>query len=347
MTGLSLEAISSYVRDLSSSCSALLLVEDLLFAGSHDGLLVSWDASSGVERWRVSISGPISDISVDSGGVYVAASDSLHAVDLENGSLLWSKKLEGASDYVLAADGNVWATSSVYELEVADFIESTIWRLDKLGNELERWVIAERAWHISSDGSGGIVLGLGRPRCGSLRVRPEAPVEHNALPTNSPVTCGSGENRELIFGHADGSLNSLEESVLEAGSLVTSIASSPNGWISGHEDGSISMKTGSENLPGSVDAVEIVETNGWASSFDGVNVWIMIIGEVSNKISHDSRLRQMDSSSNRIVLGDDQGRVYFVESEVMQRRINSHQEEPEEYSEKSDLRARLRMLRNR
>ena len=160
MTGLSLEAISSYVRDLSSSCSALLLVEDLLFAGSHDGLLVSWNASSGVERWRVSISGPISDISVDSGGVYVAASDSLHAVDLENGSLLWSKKLEGASDYVLAADGNVWATSSVYELEVADFIESTIWRLDKLGNELERWVIAERAWHISSDGSGGIVLGL-------------------------------------------------------------------------------------------------------------------------------------------------------------------------------------------
>ena len=82
MTGLSLEAISSYVRDLSSSCSALLLVEDLLFAGSHDGLLVSWDASSGVERWRVSISGPISDISVDSGGVYVTASDSLHAVDI-------------------------------------------------------------------------------------------------------------------------------------------------------------------------------------------------------------------------------------------------------------------------
>ena len=126
MTELSLEAISSYVRDLSSPCSALLLVEDLLFAGSHDGLLVSWEASSGVERWRVSISGPISDISVDSGSVYVAASDSLHAVDIANGSLLWNIKLEGASDYVLAADGNIWATSSVYELEVADFIESTL-----------------------------------------------------------------------------------------------------------------------------------------------------------------------------------------------------------------------------
>lgn len=347
MEGLSLEAISSYVRDLTSSCSALLLVDDLLFAGSHDGLLVSWNASSGVEHWRVSINGPISDISVDSDSVYVAASDSLHAIELENGSLLWSKKLEGASDYVLAADGIVWVTSSVYELEVADFIESTIWRFDKLGNELERWVIAERSWHISSDGSGGIVLGLGRPRCGYLRVRPNAPVEHNSLPTNSPVTCGCGENRELVFGHADGSLSSLNESLLEIGSLVTSIASNQNGWISGHDDGSIAMKNGLEYLPGSVDAVEIVENNGWASSFDGVNVWIVIIGNVSNKISHDSRLRQMDSSFNRIVLGDDQGRVYFVESEVMQRRINLHLEEPDEYPEKSDFRARLRMLRNR
>ena len=347
MPGLSLEAISSYVRDLSSACSALLLADDLLFAGSHDGLLVSWDASTGVERWRVSITGPISDISLDSGSVYVAASDSIHAVELENGELLWSKQLEGASDYVLAADGNVWATSSVYELEVADFVESTIWRLDNSGNEIERWVMAERAWHISSDGSGGIILGLGRPRCGYLRVRPEAPFEHNALPTNSPVTCGSGESKDLIFGHADGSLGSLDESVLETGSLITSIASSTNGWISGHEDGSISMKAVSEQLPGSIDAVGIVDSNGWASSFDGVKVLIMIIGEESNNISHDSRIRKMDSSSNRIVLGDDLGRVYFVESEVLQRRRNSHQEEPEEYSEKSDLRARLRMLRNR
>ena len=50
MTGLSLEAISSYVRDLSSACSAVRLIEDSLFAGSHDGLLVSWDASEGVEN---------------------------------------------------------------------------------------------------------------------------------------------------------------------------------------------------------------------------------------------------------------------------------------------------------
>ena len=73
----------------------------------------------------------------------------------------------------------------------------------------------------------------------------------------------------------------------------------------------------------------------------------MILGEESKTISHDSRVRQMDSSSSGIVLGDDQGRVYFVESEIMQRRINSQLEEPENDSKNSDLRARLRMLRNR
>ena len=46
-----------------------------------------------------------------------------------------------------------------------------------------------------------------------------------------------------------------------------------------------------------------------------MKVLIMIIGEESNNMSHDSRIRKMDSSSMRIVLGDDLGRVYFVESD--------------------------------
>ena len=347
MTGLSLEAISSYVRDLSSACSVVRLNGDSLFAGSHDGLLICWEASSGSECWRVSITGPISDISLDAGILYVTSSDSLHAIDEAEGSLLWSKQLEGASDYVLADDENVWATSSVYELEVADFIEATVWRFDTSGNEIERWVIAERPWHLASDGYGGVVLGLGRPRCGYLRVQPEGDTEHIPLSTNSPVTCGSGNGAELIFGHADGNIGGLENSINEGNSLVNSIASGPNGWISGHDDGSISMKTVSEILPGSIDAVGIVEAAGWASSFDGKNVCVMILGEESITITHDSRLRQMDYSTSSIVLGDDRGRIFVVESEVMQRRIDSQQEEPGEETKNSELRARLRMLRNR
>ena len=347
MTGLSIESISSYVRDLSSSCSTVRIFGNSLLAGSHDGLLVSWDTSSGIEKWRASIAGPISDISLDSDIIYVTASDSLHAIDHEKGSILWRKQLEGASDYVFAVDGIVWATSSVYELEVADFIEATIWRFDRLGNELGRWGIAERPWHIASDGSDGILLGLGRPRCGYVRISSKLGIEHIQLSSNSPVTCGSGNDTELIFGHADGSVSALKDSILEAKSLVTSIALGAHGWISGHEDGSISMKAKSEILPGSIDSVEIDETIGWASSFDGLNVQIMIIGEESNTISHDSRVRQMDSSTSGIVLGDDQGRVYFVESGVMQRRLDSQLKESEYDSKSSELRARLRMLRNR
>ena len=100
---------------------------------------------------------------------------------------------------------------------------------------------------------------MGRPRCGYLRVRPKLGLEHIQLPSNSPITCGSVNDTELIFGHADGSVSSFEDSILEEGSLVTSIALGPYGWISGHEDGSISMKNKSSYLPGSIDSVEIVE----------------------------------------------------------------------------------------
>ena len=68
------------------------MIENSLYAGSQDGLLVCWDASSGAERWRVSITGPISDISLDTRALYVTASDSLYAIDASDGSLLWSKQ---------------------------------------------------------------------------------------------------------------------------------------------------------------------------------------------------------------------------------------------------------------
>ena len=349
MSGLSLEGIASYVRDLSSACSVVKMIENSLYAGSQDGLLVCWDASSGAERWRVSITGPISDISLDTRALYVTASDSLYAIDESDGSLLWSKQLEGASDYVVSSDGNVWATSSVYELEVADFIEATVWRFDASGNELERWVMAERPWHLASDGSGGVVLGLGRPRCGYLRVQPEKESKHVQLATDSPVTCGSGQGADLLFGHADGTVSRMESAMIEneLDSLVTAVASGAAVWISGHDDGSISMRETSQSLSGAIDSVAIVESIGWASAWDGMKVELMIVSEKTMTISHDARLRQMDSSESCLALGDDQGRVFMIEPEVMQRRIVAQEQAPTDDAKNSEIRARLRMFRNR
>jgi outer membrane protein assembly factor BamB len=120
MVERSLEGVASFVRDLGSACSAVQLVGDMLLAGSHDGLLLCLDAASGGERWRLQVDGPVSDLALDGERIYATASASLHAVDAAGGELLWSRELEGASDYVQAWDVVVWATSSVYELEVAD-----------------------------------------------------------------------------------------------------------------------------------------------------------------------------------------------------------------------------------
>ena len=349
MSELSLEAISSYVRDLSSACSAVILTEDFLVAGSHDGLLICWEAAEGIERWRVSIDGPISDIYFDSDKLYVTASASLYAIDNQGGSIVWSNKLEGASDYVIVVDGSVWATSSIYELEVADFIESSIWRFDYSGNELDRWVISERPWHLASDGDGGILLGLGRPRCGYLRVRPGVDLQHIPLSIESPITCGAGDIENILFGHSNGGVSSILSKISEHEheSLVTAIAVGKNGWISGHDDGKVSMESNASYLPGSIDSVEILETIGWASSYNDSRVNVMILSDEEKTLTHDSRIRQMHSLGNYLALGDDKGRIFMIELEVMQRRLNSSHQAVADDSKKSDLRAKLRMLRNR
>ncbi len=349
MSELSLEAISSYVRDLSSACSAVILTEDFLVAGSHDGLLICWDAAEGIERWRISIDGPISDIYFDSDKLYVTASASLYAIDNQGGSIVWSNILEGASDYVIVVDGSVWATSSIYELEVADFIESSIWRFDDSGNELDRWVISERPWYLASEGDGGILLGLGRPRCGYLRVRPEVDLQHIQLSIESPITCGAGNNENILFGHSNGGVSSTLSTISEheKESLVTAIAVGKNGWISGHDDGKVSMGSNASYLPGSIDSVEILETIGWASSFIDSRVKVMILTDEEKTLKHDSRIRQMHSLGNYLALGDDKGRIFVIELEVMKRRLNSMHQIGENDSKKSDLRAKLRMLRNR
>ncbi len=351
MVERTLESLASFVRDLGSACSVIRLSGDLLLAGSHEGLLLCWGAVDGDERWRVEVEGPISDLALDGGRVYATASASLHAVDAASGELLWSRELEGASDYVQAWNGVVWATSSVYELEVADFVESTIWRFDEGGKEQERWVMAERPWHLGLHEDGGILLGLGRPRCGYLRIRQGEQAEHFELGSASPVTCGvCGSEDRFLLGHADGTISttgSTETTDNLCDSLVTAITAGPIGWISGHDDGTIGSLAASHQVEGAIDAVASLGSDAWASSWTGTKSSLTILTESVTNIAHDSRLRQMHSMNEVLALGDDLGKVFIVESEVVTRRLSDEEESSPENFRNSELRARLRMLRNR
>lgn len=368
MSERSLESLASFVRDLGSACSVLRLVGEDLLAGSHEGALCCWDSASGTERWRVEVAGPISDLAVDGGRVFAAASSSLHAVDAASGELLWSRELEGASDYVQAHSGTVWVTSSVYELEVADFVEATIWRFNASGEEQERWVMAERPWHLGLHEDGGILMGLGRPRCGYLRIRAGEKTEHFPLATQSPVTCGAcGSGGRFLLGHADGTISttagvgeadrvadaadestrSLEASENLNESLVTTLTGFDESWISGHDDGTIASPAASHQVEGPIDAVAGLGPDAWASSSKQGKCSITILTESVTTIEHDARIRQMYSKQNLLAIGDDLGRVFLVESEVASRRLSDNENSTPENFRNSELRARLRMLRNR
>jgi hypothetical protein len=351
VSGHSLESLASFVRDLNSACSALLIEGNNLLAGSHEGLLKCWDSASGDLRWSVEVAGPISSLSIDNDRIYTTASASLHAIDMISGKLLWSRELEGGSDYVKASKGSVWATSSVYELEVADFIEATIWRFNEDGDKLERWIIAERPWCFDLHKDGGVLLGLGRPRCGYLMIQPGEKPIHHQLETESPVTCGCRSSEDcFLLGHADGSISSIGSDILSdsgSNSLVTDIYNLGSEWISGHDDGSIRMNENQHRILGSIDSVSVLDKDGWASSWNGSETQITILGDTTNTIPHNARVRQMHSSDVRLVVGDEQGRLFLLEAEIVERRLSESGDSNEISDQNSEIRARLRMLRNR
>tara|TARA_Y100001960_G_C14703899_1_gene843263 strand:+ start:232 stop:1308 length:1077 start_codon:yes stop_codon:yes gene_type:complete len=354
MAGHSLENIASFVRDLGGACSSILMKNDFLFAGSHDGMLICWNNNTGDELWRSKVTGPINDIALDENMVLITASANIHAFNLEDGLILWSRELEGASDFVVVKDSVIWASSSVYELEVADFIESTIWNFNKNGDEVERWVIEERPWILGLNEKEEVLLGLGRPRCGYIRIRIGQKPEHIILETDSPVTCGCCNSpNNFVFGHANGSVSVVNEEKHSTysnddQSLITAVMNFQEGWIAGNENGILYAHNQIKTRSGSIDALAECSGYAWASSWNGRNSTLLRWNLEGNEleISHDSRLRQICSYNEKLVLGDYFGRVFLVENNVLERRVKIVAEDEDEQIRNSELRARLRMLRN-
>ena len=270
-----LGSVASIERNLGSACTVLRIDGGELLAGSQEGALACWSVDSGSECWRIEMVGPISDLAISDGRVYAAASSDLHALDASSGEVIWSRSLEGASDYVQVWDGIVWAASSVYEIEISDYVESTVWMFDSEGSLKERWTFPERAWHFGLHDDRGVLLGLGRPRCGLLRIRDGEGVSHHPLVGSSPVTvgvCGSGGR--FLIGHSNGSVSVVVDSTAEISeersSPVRAICGSNQDWFSGHDSGEVVSSRG-----WTVSASGTVESMATGpSGFEGSGIWV-------------------------------------------------------------------------
>ena len=361
MTGHTLGSLASLVRELGSACTVLRIAGDDLLAGSQEGVLACWSVDSGAERWRIEDKGPVSDLVIDDGRVYASASASLRAIDIGTGGVLWDRELEGASDYVQAWEGNIWASSSVYEIEISDYTEATVWRFDESGELQERWTEPERPWYFGLHDDGGILLGLGRPRCGFMRIRSGESASHHPIKGDSPVTVGArGTDGRFLFGHSDGGISTILGSEAETfgddASPVRTITGHDDSWIAGQESGLIVSSRGWTALvPGSVDSLSMGPSVSqgeavWASSWKEDSARISVLdpdgGGSLLDLEHKHQIRHIQAGIGNVAIGDSAGRIHLIEAGVLARRAEESSDTASDDERRSRLMERLRQLRS-
>ena len=349
MTGLALSSVSSLRRDIGDQCTLLRVHNGRVFAGSQEGTLACWMTDSGDAVWQVEMSGPISDIDFEGDSVYVVESSMIHCLEYDSGEKSWSSELEGSSDYVVATGDGIWATSSVYEIEIGDYTESTIWRFDKAGELQQRWTIGERCWFFGSDDD-GLILGLGRPRCGALRIA-NSQLEHIDV-RGGPVTCGAIAGNRILLGHSDGKVSEIggsaeltgktqvsavlgirdeEVAGLESGEIISSV-----GWSQSSSDPIVSLSLG---FHPSVDYAL------WACSGGNIAILDVDTGDRLLELRHECKIWKSDSNESLVVLGDSDGAIHFVERDVLSRRLEGDSMKIEDDARKRELMDRIRGLR--
>lgn len=331
------------IRDLGQPVSAINLEEDSIIAGGWDGALKEWNGDGDL-LWSVECSDRIESILRVEDFVVVTAG--LHISCVKDGEILWSNALEGSADLLAFHNSEIVATSSVYDIEHGDFMESAIWKFTTDGEQTDVSRMDERPWFIHSDEQ--LLLGLGRPKCGLI-----IDGAHKNLPVDSPVTCGLAGRKNILFGHANGAITShVGEEIANEGVAVESLVCVEKGFVAALESGKLVARKPDSTLIWTASGSQITTQ---VSGFDDMH-WSgrgnALSGSVEVRDSsgevvvtaQTSRPRVSDSSQNRIGFGFEDGQILVWEKGLFSRRIN--QEKGEENTRKSALAAKLRSLRN-
>ncbi len=372
-------------RQLPSPASAVLIADDLLIAGDRDGNLVCWQ-QDGDECWRGELSNRVGAMVVGNGRVFVTAGRDVVAVDLASGKVVWTAELDGSSDMVGCSSESeiVVATSSVYDIEVNDFLESAIWRFTMDGELLRSDILDERPWSLEVRTDGRAMLGIGRPRCGMLRADKEG-LHWSALPSEAPITCGLTGRERTVLGHADGVLTVIEDGIVldespfntQPGS-IEALACLSNGLLVAlrRDKGVAGSGFGGGNglaraltsdgdllweheLPEGMVAENVCEglqfgdaSTSWASIWDGSDGRILIFnsvdGSVIGELMEGSRVNAIASdttNSERIALALEDGTILLFEGEMFTRRLQQSEVEGGEIEGDEDKSALAQRLR--
>ena len=345
-----IEDLSSFVREIDSECTTLNMNQKYVIAGSKSGKITCWDVDSGKENWNIYVNGPISDLSL-SDEIYVTASAELHAIETESGKLKWSIDIQGSSDLVYVDDEFVYVTSSLYEIEIEDYTETTLFQFDKNGNLNWKIEFEEKPWFIGKI-SGEIILGIGRPRCGYLSVNEKSNISHWQI-EESPVNMGITTNLGFLLGHSNGivveSINGKIRKFQCGNDPISAMNSNNESWQVGNKNGRILTSDNIEvELDGNIDSILESERFFWVSTSTNENSVYLLDkknGSIKHQFSHRSRIRFMRLNDNNLTMSDDEGMIMLFDLDRLDKKIEPKNEEVEDLERRNLLKKRLRELR--
>ena len=348
------------IRSLDQAVSSVSLDSDNnLIAGGWDGQIKKWD-SEGDTVWVQDLPDRISEIVFEQEKVIVASGLHIVCLDSNSGEILWQNPLEGSADSLLVKNKQIYATSSVYDIEHNDFLESAIWAFDLSGEQ--NWVtkLNERPWFILSQDE-DVIVGLGRPKSGWAQILPDGEVINHSLQTDSPVMCGVKTTAGILFGHADGTICTSNELHNKFSNSIESISANDDIVIACLEGGDLIAYTEStqqkwleSGFPISCQSIGFPISNyttHWSTRWSGVEGSLQVRNLSDGTIIAQSPILQtrcMASSESRVVIGSDDGNLHVWQNEMFERRLNTvNDEDSQESGEKSALKERLRALRNK
>ena len=346
-------------RLLGEPVSALSIDESNdIIAGGWNGVLSYWDCD-GENNWSTNLPDRIGSIAANQEFVFATAGLHIVAVSRTSGELMWQFALEGSADEVIIHEGHVYATSSVYDIEHNDFIDSAVWCFTFDGNNLWTKHMDERPWTIFSDDN-TVIIGLGRPKMGIATINQEGEINHQQLTSNSPVTFGKLIGSKPVFGHANGDVSSIDGKItsIEGESIEEVLTDNQENLVIVTER-SINCLTNEnsqlwsmKNIQPSGQAIGFEINNiqsFWYAQTDGLNGQLKIIycdsGQQIAAMSC-SKISNIVSSSNRVVVGNEAGEILVWDAEMLNRRLESEVDIDQDDRKKA-LRDRLKALKKR
>ena len=343
-----LSDLSSLVRSLKSRVTTIAQNAESFIAGDAEGIASAWSVSDGSPLWSINLEPSVSSIVFADEIVAIAHGASITAVNSDDGTLIWSIPVDGACDFVVFDGQSLWVTSSVYAIEIEDYVACRIMRIEPRRGVVEQSIpLTSKAWTLDAFGQ-GCILGLGRPQPGIYTIQtgkddlhhlegcPRAPISRSSKSPDNRISFTTSDFHAILMDQTGKIIDTVKD--------VSLAGFTHDGrWITYNQNGGAgNTEPFSKDLSGIPQHLTSTDNMTLLGMKKPGYFGVISIGKIRMKWTHTNEITIAHSHLDRTVLGCSNGDIYLLETSVLKRRITKS-----EFSDDDDssIRARLRMLR--